>query len=205
MSSLALELRVVIAVPFLERAGQAHFNSCAMVDADGAVLGVYRKSHIPDGAGYQEKFYFSPGDTGFKVWKTHHGSLGVGICWDQVRMTHFCAWVRLQCQHQQRSVPQWFPEAARAMVLLGAEVLLYPTAIGSEPQDPGYDSRPHWQRCMQGHAGCNLVPVVCSNRVGTETVGSSSITFYGHSFICSQTGEPGTAALIKSNQAGHYY
>ena len=116
-----------------------------MIDADGRVLGVYRKSHIPDGPGYQEKFYFNPGDTGFRVWQTKAGVIGVGICWDQ-----------------------WFPEAARIMALLGAEVLLYPTAIGSEPHDTGYDSRDHWQRVMQGHAAANMMPVVASNRIGTE-------------------------------------
>ncbi len=147
MAALAKELRVVLPVSFFERAGHAHFNSVAMVDADGAVLGLYRKSHIPDGPGYQEKFYFTPGDTGFKVWNTKFGTIGCGICWDQ-----------------------WFPESARAMALMGAEVLLYPTAIGSEPPPaPPIDSRDHWRRVMQGHAGANTMPLVASNRIGVET------------------------------------
>ncbi|MCV3737947.1 N-carbamoylputrescine amidase [Rhizobium sp. TRM96647] len=163
---LAAELGVVLPVSYFEKAGKAHFNSLAVVDADGAVLGNYRKSHIPDGPGYTEKFYFSPGDTGFRTWKTRFGTIGCGICWDQ-----------------------WFPEAARAMALLGAEILLYPTAIGSEPQDPSIDSAAHWQRVMQGHAAANLMPVVASNRIGTEDGRSgTSITFYGSSFIADQTG-----------------
>lgn len=165
LRGVAAELGVVLPVSFYEHAGQVRYNSCAVVDADGSVLGVYRKSHIPDGPGYEEKYYFNPGDTGFKVWQTRYARIGVGICWDQ-----------------------WFPEAARAMALLGAEILLYPTAIGSEPKSPGYDSSGHWQRCMQGHAGSNLMPVVASNRVGTETFGESSITFYGSSFIADPTG-----------------
>jgi N-carbamoylputrescine amidase len=165
MAKLAKELNVVLPVSFFERAGQAHFNSLAMVDAGGEVLGLYRKSHIPDGPGYQEKFYFNPGDTGFKVWKTKFGTFGVGICWDQ-----------------------WFPEAARAMALMGAEALLYPTAIGSEPPPaPPLDSRDHWRRVMQGHAAANVMPVIASNRVGTEKL-STEITFYGSSFIADQTG-----------------
>ena len=169
MAKLAKELNVVLPVSFFERAGQAHFNSLAMVDAGGEVLGLYRKSHIPDGPGYQEKFYFNPGDTGFKVWKTKFGVLGVGICWDQ-----------------------WFPEAARAMALMGAEALLYPTAIGSEPPPaPPLDSRDHWRRVMQGHAAANVMPVIASNRIGTEKL-STEITFYGSSFIADQTG-----ALVK--------
>ncbi len=137
-------------------------------DTDGADLGLYRKSHIPDGPGYQEKFYFSPGDTGFRVFHTKHGAIGVAICWDQ-----------------------WFPEAARAMVLQGAEILLYPTAIGSEPQDSSLDSFPHWKRVMQGHAGANLVPLVTSNRIGVErsSILGTEITFYGGSFIAGTTGE----------------
>ena len=165
MSALAAELGVVLPVSFFERAGNAFFNSLCMIDADGRQLGVYRKSHIPDGPGYEEKFYFSPGDTGFKVWSTRHGVLGVAICWDQ-----------------------WFPEAARAMALMGAEVLLYPTAIGSEPPDPSWDSRDHWQRVMQGHAGANLLPLAACNRIGTERGASCEITFYGSSFICDPTG-----------------
>jgi N-carbamoylputrescine amidase len=165
MAKLAGELEVVLPVSFFERAGQAYFNSLAMVDAGGEVLGLYRKSHIPDGPGYQEKFYFTPGDTGFKVWKTKFGVFGVGICWDQ-----------------------WFPEAARAMALMGAEALLYPTAIGSEPPPaPPLDSRDHWRRVMQGHAAANVMPVIASNRVGREKL-STEITFYGSSFIADQTG-----------------
>jgi len=163
--ALAKELGVVLPVSFFERANRAHYNALAMFDADGRRLGVYRKAHIPDGPGYQEKFYFSPGDSGFRVWPTAFGRLGVGICWDQ-----------------------WFPESARAMALMGAEVLFYPTAIGSEPHDPGLDSRPHWQRTMQGHAAANLMPLVASNRIGREQEGESAIAFYGHSFIADATG-----------------
>ncbi len=161
----AKELDVVIPVSFYERAGNTAFNSVAVIDADGTVQGVYRKTHIPDGIPYAEKFYFTPGDTGFKVWKTKYAAIGIGICWDQ-----------------------WFPEAARSMALLGAELLLYPTAIGSEP-DLQIDSKPHWQRCMQGHAAANIMPVVASNRVGTETEGDREITFYGSSFITDETGQ----------------
>ncbi|MBN9533992.1 MAG: N-carbamoylputrescine amidase [Alphaproteobacteria bacterium] len=164
---LAGELGVVLPVSFFERAGHSHFNSLAMVDADGSVLGLYRKSHIPDGPGYQEKFYFTPGDTGFKVWKTRYGMVGAGICWDQ-----------------------WFPESARAMALLGAEILFYPTAIGTEPPPaPPVDSRDHWRRVMQGHAGANYMPLVASNRIGRETGQAGEVTFYGSSFIASPTGE----------------
>ena len=171
MSALAKELGVVLPVSFFEKAGFAHFNSLAMVDADGRMLGVYRKSHIPDGPGYQEKYYFTPGDTGFKVWATRFGKIGVGICWDQ-----------------------WFPEAARAMALMGAEALLYPTAIGTEPPPaPPVDSRDHWRRVMQGHAGANYMPVIASNRIGTEKgqkgEGPGEMTFYGSSFIAGPTGE----------------
>jgi N-carbamoylputrescine amidase len=165
--SVAKELGVVLPISFYERAGNARFNSIAIIDADGRSLGVYRKSHIPHGAGYQEKYYFSPGDTGFKVWETAFGNIGVGICWDQ-----------------------WFPECARAMALMGAEILFYPTAIGSELQDPDYDSAAHWQRVMQGHAGANLTPLVASNRVGTELGrNGTQLTFYGSSFIAGATGE----------------
>lgn len=165
-AALAAELGVVLPISYFERAGQAYFNSLAVIDADGTVLGNYRKSHIPDGPGYTEKFYFSPGDTGFKTWKTRAGTIGVGICWDQ-----------------------WFPEAARSMALMGAEILLYPTAIGSEPHDSDLDSSAHWQRVMQGHAGANLMPVVASNRIGTEKGrNGTSITFYGSSFIADQVG-----------------
>jgi len=166
MSRLAAELRVVLPISFFERANNAHYNSLAVIDADGAQLGVYRKSHIPDGPGYQEKFYFSPGDTGFRVWDTRRGRIGVGICWDQ-----------------------WFPECARAMALMGAEILFYPTAIGSEPQAPELHSRDHWQRVMQGHAGANVIPLVASNRIGTEQGETCSITFYGSSFVAGPTGE----------------
>jgi len=166
MAALAKELDVVLPVSFFERGGQAHFNSLAMIDAGGAVLGVYRKSHIPDGPGYQEKYYFTPGDTGFKVWPTKFGHFGAGICWDQ-----------------------WFPEAARAMALRGAEALLYPTAIGSEPPPAApIDSRDHWRRVMQGHAGANLMPVIAANRIGTEKGQRGEITFYGSSFIADHTG-----------------
>ena len=166
-AALARELGVVIPVSFFERAGQAFFNSLAMVDADGRVLGLYRKSHIPQGPGYEEKFYFSPGDTGFKVWNTAFGRIGVGICWDQ-----------------------WFPECARSMALMGAELLFYPTAIGSEPPAPGYDSQPHWEMTMRGHAAANILPVVASNRIGTEVAPEGrEVTFYGSSFISDHTGQ----------------
>ena len=162
MREVARELQVVIAVSFFERSGQAYYNSCAVVDADGAVLGVYRKSHIPDGPGYEEKFYFRGGDTGFRVWQTRYGAVGVGICWDQ-----------------------WFPESARAMMLLGAEILLFPTAIGSEPHDPDLDTRDPWQRAMIGHAVSNVVPVVAANRTGDE----GGQRFYGSSFIADGRGD----------------
>jgi N-carbamoylputrescine amidase len=166
-SALARELGVVLPISFFERANTAHFNSLAMIDADGSVLGLYRKSHIPDGPGYQEKYYFNPGDTGFKVWNTRFGRVGAGICWDQ-----------------------WFPECARAMALMGAEVICYPTAIGSEPPPaPAVDSSAHWRRVMQGHAGANYVPVIASNRIGREVGESCEITFYGTSFIAGPTGE----------------
>jgi N-carbamoylputrescine amidase len=166
MADLAKSLNVVLPVSFFERAGHAHFNSLAMVDADGKVLGIYRKSHIPDGPGYQEKYYFTPGDTGFKVWRTRFGVLGAGICWDQ-----------------------WFPEAARAMALMGSEALLYPTAIGSEPPPaPPLDSRDHWRRVMQGHAAANCMPLIASNRIGTEKGQAGELTFYGSSFIADGTG-----------------
>jgi len=164
---LAAELQVVLPVSVYERAGQATFNTVAMVDADGALLGTYRKSHLPDGPGYTEKYYFNLGDTGFRAWPTRYGTVGVAICWDQ-----------------------WFPEAARAMALLGAEILCYPTAIGSEPPAPDYDSSGHWQRVMQGHAGANLMPLVAANRIGFESGRAErSITFYGSSFIADPTGE----------------
>ncbi len=159
---MAQELRVVIPVSFFERSGQVYYNSLAMIDADGSLLGVYRKSHIPDGPGYEEKFYFRNGDTGFKVWDTVFGKIGVGICWDQ-----------------------WFPECARAMVLMGAEILLYPTAIGSEPEEPNLNTKDPWQRAMIGHAVSNVIPVVAANRIGLE----GEQTFYGHSFIANQRGD----------------
>ena len=166
-SALAAELSVVLPLSFFERAHNAYYNALAMIDADGQVLGRYRKSHIPDGPGYQEKFYFRPGDSGFKVWKTRYGKLGVGICWDQ-----------------------WFPEAARIMALAGGDILLYPTAIGSEPAPaPPIDSRDHWRRVMQGHAAANYLPLVASNRVGVEQGAAGEITFYGSSFIAGPTGE----------------
>jgi N-carbamoylputrescine amidase len=166
-AALAKELAVVLPVSVFERAGNAHYNTTVIVDADGAELGIYRKSHIPDGRGYQEKYYFSPGDTGFRVWATAAGKIGLGICWDQ-----------------------WFPECARAMALMGAEILLYPTAIGSEPPNPNYDSSTHWQNTMRGHAAANIMPLLASNRVGKETApdGRSDI-FYGRSFIADHQGE----------------
>ena len=163
--ALARELDVVLPFSFFERANQAHFNSVAMIDAGGEILGLYRKTHIPDGVGYQEKYYFNPGDTGFRVWDTKFGKVGVGICWDQ-----------------------WFPETARCLVLGGAEVLLYPTAIGTEPQFPDWDSSGPWQRAMQGHAASNMVPLVASNRIGKEDGKNSAMTFYGSSFIADETG-----------------
>lgn len=159
-SKLAAELGVVLPVSFFEADGDTRYNSLAMIDADGKTLGLYRKSHIPNNEGYSEKFYFADGNTGFKVFDTAVGKVGTGICWDQ-----------------------WFPEAARAMVLQGADILIYPTAIGSEPSDPAWDSRDHWQRVMQGHAGANLTPVIAANRVGVERGAAGSITFYGSSFI----------------------
>jgi len=166
--SIAKELEVVIPISFFERSGVAHFNSLVVIDADGEVLGKYRKTHIPDAVGYQEKYYFTPGDTGFKVFDTKFAKIGVGICWDQ-----------------------WFPEAARSMTLQGAEILFYPTAIGSEPHQPNCDSMQHWRRVMQGHAAANQIPVVASNRIGTEQgkYSTDEITFYGSSFIANQTGE----------------
>ncbi|MCI8527671.1 MAG: N-carbamoylputrescine amidase [Lachnospiraceae bacterium] len=169
---VAQELQVVLPVSFFEREGNVTYNSVAMIDADGTILGIYRKTHIPDDHFYQEKFYFTPGNTGFRVWDTIYGKIGVGICWDQ-----------------------WFPEAARCMALMGAQILLYPTAIGSEPII-SCDSMPHWRRCMQGHAAANVVPVVAANRIGEETVlpteennnQSSALTFYGSSFIADETG-----------------
>lgn len=164
--ALAKELGVVLPVSFFEKAGLARFNSLAIFDADGSHLVTYRKSHIPQFPGYEEKFYFSPGDTGFRVVETQFGRLGCGICWDQ-----------------------WFPEASRAMALQGAEVLMFPTAIGSEPAAPDLDSAGHWRRTMQGHAAANIMPLVASNRVGTEAAGNVAMEFYGTSFIAGYTGE----------------
>jgi N-carbamoylputrescine amidase len=164
--ALARELDVVLPVSVFERANNAFYNSLVMLDAGGEVLGSYRKSHIPEGPGYHEKYYFSPGDTGFKVFSTKFAKLGVAICWDQ-----------------------WFPETARAMALMGAEILMYPTAIGSEPHDPSLDSSAHWQRTMQGHAAANVMPLIASNRIGTEEGERYAMTFYGSSFIASHTGE----------------
>ena len=163
--AIARELSVVLPISFFERANNAYFNSIGIIDADGESLGIYRKSHIPDSPGYQEKFYFSPGDTGFRAWQTRYARIGVAICWDQ-----------------------WFPEAARSMALQGAELLLYPTAIGSEPGYPDIDSAGHWQRVMQGHAAANCVPVVASNRIGLEKGASCDVMFYGSSFITDHTG-----------------
>ncbi|MCM1046120.1 MAG: N-carbamoylputrescine amidase [Candidatus Gastranaerophilales bacterium] len=170
---VAKELQVVLPISFFEREGNVTYNSVAVADADGSLLGIYRKTHIPDDHFYQEKFYFTPGNTGFKVWDTAYGKIGVGICWDQ-----------------------WFPEAARCMALSGAELLFYPTAIGSEPIIE-CDSMPHWRRCMQGHAAANIVPVIAANRIGEEAVTpagenngqTSSLTFYGSSFITDELGE----------------
>lgn len=172
LKKIARDFRVVLPVSYYERVGNTTFNTVAVIDADGSVLGQYRKTHIPDDHFYQEKFYFTPGDTGFRVWDTAYAKIGVGICWDQ-----------------------WFPESARCMALMGAELLFYPTAIGSEPI-LDCDSMPHWRRCMQGHAAANIMPLIAANRIGTEAVTpspdnqnqSSSLTFYGSSFIADETG-----------------
>lgn len=166
MAPLAAELGVVIPVSIFEREGPHYFNSLVMLDADGSAMGLYRKSHIPDGPGYQEKYYFRPGDTGFRVWDSRFGRLGVGICWDQ-----------------------WYPESARAMMLAGAEVLFYPTAIGSEPHDKELDTAEPWRRAMVGHAVSNIVPVLGANRTGFEDVTEVGQTFYGSSFICDHRGD----------------
>ena len=165
MSKIAKDLNVVLPISFFEKENNAYFNSIAVINADGNILGKYRKSHIPDGPGYLEKYYFNPGNTGFKVWETKFGKIGIGICWDQ-----------------------WFPEAARIMALKGAEILFYPTAIGDELMSK-YDSSSAWQRVMQGHAAANIVPVVASNRIGSETVKDQTNGFYGKSFICDRTGD----------------
>jgi N-carbamoylputrescine amidase len=167
LAPLAAELGVAIPISIFERDGPHYYNSVVMADADGALLGVYRKSHIPDGPGYQEKYYFRPGDTGFRVWDTRFGKLGVGICWDQ-----------------------WYPEAARAMALMGAEALLYPTAIGSEPHDAELDTREPWRRAMQGHAVSNVMPVAAANRTGQEEAAPGHAQgYYGSSFICDHRGD----------------
>ena len=165
MQKIARERELVLPVSFFERAGPAHYNAVAIVDADGSIAGHYRKSHIPDFPAYEEKFYFSPGDTGFQAIDTRYARIGVGICWDQ-----------------------WFPEAARAMVLKGAEILFYPTAIGSEIQTPDLDSKDHWQTVMRGHAAANIVPVIASNRIGKESSNAVEMEFYGSSFITDHTG-----------------
>jgi len=170
MRKIAKKLKVVLPISFFERSGQVYYNSVVIIDADGEIVGHYRKSHIPQFPGYEEKFYFSPGDTGFKAIQTRYGCLGVGICWDQ-----------------------WFPEAARIMALKGAEILLYPTAIGSEIFSPDLDSKDHWQSVMCGHAAANIVPVISSNRIGKEVSGINEIEFYGSSFICDHKGK-----IIKS-------
>jgi N-carbamoylputrescine amidase len=162
MQQLAAELKIHIPTSFFEADGPHHYNSLAMIDDAGKIMGVYRKSHIPDGPGYEEKFYFRPGNTGFKVWKTPQATLGVGICWDQ-----------------------WYPETARSMMLMGAEILFYPTAIGSEPHDPSLDTSRLWRRAMIGHAVSNVVPVIAANRIGAEC----GQNFYGHSFICDERGD----------------
>ena len=166
LRDLAKSLKVVIPISFFEKDGPRYYNSIAIADADGEILGVYRKSHIPDGPGYQEKYYFRPGDTGFKTWDTKAGKIGVGICWDQ-----------------------WYPESARAMVLQGAEILFYPTAIGSEPYDPSLDTHLQWQRAMQGHAVSNSVPIVAANRIGEENNDGVKQKYYGHSFITDHRGD----------------
>lgn len=174
-AKVAEKLKVVVPVSFFERKNNAFYNTVAVLDTDGRILGVYRKCHIPDGPGYEEKFYFNPGDTGFKVWPIKYAKIGVGICWDQ-----------------------WFPEAARIMALKGADLLFYPTAIGSEPLDAAYDSKHHWQTCMQGHAASNMVPVIASNRIGTERFNRSQITFYGSSFITDHRGQ----VVVQADRSG---
>ncbi len=166
LAPLAAELGVAIPISIFEQDGPHYFNSLVMIDADGSALGVYRKSHIPDGPGYQEKYYFRPGDTGFRAWTTRFGRVGAGICWDQ-----------------------WYPEAARAMTLMGAEVLFYPTAIGSEPHDASLDTRDPWRRAMQGHAVSNVIPVIAANRIGFESGPGGGQIFYGSSFICDHRGD----------------
>ncbi len=175
---LAKQLGVVLPISYYERAGKAYYNSLAIIDADGEMLWNYRKTHIPQAPGYEEKFYFNPGDTGFRAIKTKHATIGCGICWDQ-----------------------WFPETARSLALKGAEVLFFPTAIGSEPQNVAIDSAGHWQRTMQGHAAANLTPLVASNRVGTESEGKTSGEFYGSSFIADHLG----AKVAEANRVDETY
>ncbi len=163
--NIAKELKVVLPISFFERCNKAYYNSIAVIDTDGTILGVYRKSHIPDGPGYEEKYYFNGGDTGFIVFDTKYAKIGIGICWDQ-----------------------WFPETARCLALMGAELLFYPTAIGSEPLNSAHDTKDHWQMCMRGHAACNIIPVITSNRIGKEVYANSEINFYGSSFICDVDG-----------------
>ena len=163
-SELSKELKVVLLVSYFEKDEDAFYNSLVVVDSDGEILDNYRKTHIPDGPGYEEKFYFTPGDSGFKVWKTAYGTIGAGICWDQ-----------------------WFPETARSLALIGAELIFYPTAIGSEPEIK-VDSKEHWQRVQMGHAAANTTPVIVANRIGIEEGGSCSLTFYGSSFMTDYTG-----------------
>ncbi len=166
MQALAKELQVYIPTSFFERDGQHYYNSLAMIDDTGEIMGVYRKSHIPDGPGYEEKYYFRPGNSGFKVWPTRYGTIGIGICWDQ-----------------------WYPETARIMALMGAEMLFFPTAIGSEPYDDSLDTSRMWRRAMIGHAVSNCMPVIAANRIGTEGVGATQQSFYGHSFITDEWGD----------------
>ena len=166
MQVIAKDRGVVLPISFFEKSGLVYFNSIVVIDADGSIVGQYRKSHIPDFPLYEEKFYFSPGDTGFRVFDTKYGQLGIGICWDQ-----------------------WFPEAARVMALMGAEILLYPTAIGNELDQPDFDSKDHWQMTMRGHAAANIIPVIASNRIGNESSDNLSMEFYGSSFISNHLGE----------------
>lgn len=177
MQKLAAELEVYIPTSFFERDGQQYYNSLAMIDDTGAIMGTYRKSHIPDGPGYEEKYYFRPGNSGFKVWPTKYGTIGVGICWDQ-----------------------WYPESARVMALMGAEMLFFPTAIGSEPYDDSLDTSRMWRRAMQGHAVSNCMPVIAANRIGTEGEGEQQQSYYGHSFITDEWGD--LIAEVEEWQAG---
>jgi N-carbamoylputrescine amidase len=177
MQRVAREQGVYIPTSFFERDGQHYYNTLAMIDDQGEIMGVYRKSHIPDGPGYEEKYYFRPGNSGFKVWKTRYGTIGVGICWDQ-----------------------WYPETARVMALMGAEILFYPTAIGSEPYDAELDTSRMWRRAMQGHAVSNCMPVIAANRIGTETTAAGDQKFYGHSFISDEWGD--LVAEVEDWQSG---